>query len=136
MVAEPLELVDGVTAGAFGVAAGVVVGAWVVVERSGMGHGPDRDQDRVFDWNECLFGSATGGDASVLRGKVARPNADPLPCLMTVSAIDGAEALVLLTALRQKAIDQPGGWAFVAADAGSAAALTTRIVHLRRLTTQ
>ena len=38
---------------------------------------------------------------------------------MTVSAIDGAEALVLLIALRGKAVDKPGGWAFVAADAGS-----------------
>jgi len=62
--------------------------------------------------------------------------ADPWPWLMTVSAIDGAEALVLFTALRRKAVDQPGGWAFVAADAGSAAALITRIAHLRRLTTR
>jgi hypothetical protein len=60
----------------------------------------------------------------------------PWPWLMAVSAIDGAEALVLLTALRRKAVDQPGGWAFVAADAGSAAALITRIAHLRRLTTR
>jgi hypothetical protein len=60
-------------------------------------------------------------------------DADPWPWLMTVSAIDGAEALVLLTALRRNAIDRPGGWAFVAADAGSAAALVTRIVHIRRM---
>jgi hypothetical protein len=52
---------------------------------------------------------------------------------MTVSAIDGAEALVLLAALRRKAIDGPGGWAFVAADAGSVAALITRIAHLRNV---
>lgn len=64
----------------------------------------------------------------------SRPSADPWPWLMTVSAIDGAEALVLLIALRGKAVDKPGGWAFVAADAGSAAALITRIGHLRRLT--
>jgi hypothetical protein len=60
----------------------------------------------------------------------SRPNADPWPWLMTVSAIDGAEALVLLVALRSKAVDGPGGWAFAAADAGSAAALITRIAHL------
>jgi hypothetical protein len=60
----------------------------------------------------------------------SRPNADPWPWLMTVSAIDGAEALVLLVALRRKAVDGPGGWAFAAADAGSAAALITRIAHL------
>jgi hypothetical protein len=64
----------------------------------------------------------------------SRPSADPWPWLMTVSAIDGAEALVLLIALRRKAVDKPGGWAFVAADAGSAAALVTRIGHLRRST--
>jgi hypothetical protein len=34
VVAEPLELVDGGTAGAFGVAARVVVGPGIVVERS------------------------------------------------------------------------------------------------------
>jgi hypothetical protein len=60
-------------------------------------------------------------------------DADPWPWLMTISAIDGAEALVLLTALRRNAIDRPGGWAFIAADAGSAAALVTRIVHIRRM---
>jgi hypothetical protein len=77
-------------------------------------------------------------EIAVGTGTVAgsRPSADPWPWLMTVSAIDGAEALVLLTALRRKAVDQPGGWAFVAADAGSAAALITRIAHLRRLRTQ
>jgi hypothetical protein len=70
LVAESLELVRGVAASAFGVAAGVVVGARVVVERSGVGHVPDRDQDRVFDRDECFLGSAAGGDASVLGGEV------------------------------------------------------------------
>jgi hypothetical protein len=75
-------------------------------------------------------------ELAVGTGMVAasRSTADPWPWLMTVSAIDGAEALVLFTAVRRKAVDQPGGWAFLAADAGSAAALITRIVHLRRLT--
>jgi hypothetical protein len=66
----------------------------------------------------------------------SRSTADPWPWLMTVSAIDGAEALVLLTALRRKVVDRPGGWAFVAADLGSAAALITRLAHLRRFTTR
>jgi len=72
-------------------------------------------------------------EIAVGTGTVAasRPNADPWPWLMTVSAIDGAEALVLLAALRRKVVDGPGGWAFVAADAGSAAALIARIAHLR-----
>ena len=70
MVAETLELVDGVAACAGGVAVGVVVGAGVVVERSGVGHIPDRDQDRVFDRDECFLGSAAGGDASVLDSEV------------------------------------------------------------------
>ncbi|HEX6759895.1 MAG TPA: hypothetical protein VF086_16055 [Propionibacteriaceae bacterium] len=33
---------------------------------------------------------------------------------------------MLFTALRSKAVDPPGGWAFIAADARSAAALITR----------
>ncbi len=76
-------------------------------------------------------------EIAVGTGTVAasRPSADPWPWLMTVSAIDGAEALMLLIALRKKAVDTPGGWAFVAADAASAAALITRIAHLRRATT-
>jgi hypothetical protein len=36
--------------------------------------------------------------------EASRPSADPWPWLMTVSAIDGAEALVLLIALRRKAV--------------------------------
>jgi hypothetical protein len=70
LVAEALELVHGVAAGTFGVAAGVVIGAGVVIERTGMGHIPDRDQDRVFDRDECFLCSATGGDASVLGGEI------------------------------------------------------------------
>jgi hypothetical protein len=81
---------------------------------------------RMLAVRELAVGTGTVG--------ASRPGADPWPWLMTVSAIDGAEALVLLSALRSKAVDQPGGWAFVAADAGSAAALITRIAHLRRLT--
>ncbi|HET9301386.1 MAG TPA: hypothetical protein VFO20_01290 [Propionibacteriaceae bacterium] len=76
------------------------------------------------------LGVGTGAAAA------SRSTADPWPWLMTVSAIDGAEALVLLTALRRKVVDRPGGWAFVAADLGSAAALITRLAHLRRLTTR
>jgi hypothetical protein len=73
-------------------------------------------------------------ELAVGTGTVAasRPGADPWPWLMTVSAIDGAEALVLYIALSRKAVDQPGGWALVAADVGSATALITRIAHLRR----
>jgi hypothetical protein len=78
---------------------------------------------RMIAVREVAVGTATVS--------ASRPNADPWPWLMTVSAIDGAEALVLLAALRRKAVDGPGGWAFVAADAGSAAALITCIAHLR-----
>jgi hypothetical protein len=62
----------------------------------------------------------------------SRPAADPWPWLMTVSAIGGAEALVLLGGLRRNVVDRPGGWAFVAADVGSAAALIARIGQLRK----
>jgi len=77
-------------------------------------------------------------ELAVGTGAVAasRSTADPWPWLMTVSAIDGSEALVLLTALRRKVVDQLGGWAFFAADIGSAAALITRLVHLRRSTSR
>jgi hypothetical protein len=77
-------------------------------------------------------------ELAVGTGAVAasRSTADPWPWLMAVSAIDGSEALVLVTALRRKVVDRPGGWAFVAADLGSAAALITRISYLRRLTTR
>jgi hypothetical protein len=70
-------------------------------------------------------------ELAVGTGTVAasRSTANPWPWLMTVSAIDGAEALVLLAALRRKAVDQPGGWAFFAADAGSAASLITRFLR-------
>jgi hypothetical protein len=77
-------------------------------------------------------------ELAVGTGAVAasRSTADPWPWLMTVSAIDGAEALVLFAALSRKVVDQPGGWAFVAADVGSAAALITRLADRRRLTTR
>jgi hypothetical protein len=83
---------------------------------------------RMLAVREIAIGTGTVG--------ASRSGADPWPWLMTVSAIDGAEALVLLAALRNWAIDRPGGWAFVAADVGSAAALITRIAYLRRLRTQ
>jgi hypothetical protein len=83
-----------------------------------------------------LLGRLAGGcracSPSENRGRkptvaASRSGADPWPWLMTVSAIDGVEARVLFTALRSKAVDPPGGWAFIAADAGSAAALFTRM---------
>jgi hypothetical protein len=72
-------------------------------------------------------------EIAVGTGTVAasRPAADPWPWLMTVSAIDGAEGLVLFAAVRRKAVDRLGGRAFIAADAGSAAALFTRIAGIR-----
>ena len=56
--------------GAFGVAAGVVVGAGVVVEGAGVGHVPDRDEDRVLDGDDGLLRAAAGGDAAVSGAEV------------------------------------------------------------------
>ena len=69
MVAESLELVHGVAASAFGVAAGVVVGARVVEER------PVWAMFQIATKIVCSIatsasGSAAGGDASVLGGEV------------------------------------------------------------------
>jgi hypothetical protein len=58
--------------------------------------------------------------------------ADPRPWLMTISAIDGAEAAVLGLALRNHRIDVTGGLAFVAADLGSASAVVLRVAELAR----
>ena len=55
---------------AFGVAAGVVVGSGVVVQRAGVGHRPDRGQEGVLDRDDGLLRAASCGDAAVLRGQV------------------------------------------------------------------
>jgi hypothetical protein len=49
---------------------------------------------------------------------------------MTIAAVDGAEAAVLALALRGAAVDRSGGWAFVAADVGSAVAAPVRVARL------
>ncbi len=61
----------------------------------------------------------------------SRANADPWPWLMTIAAVDGAEAAVLLAALRKRAVDPAGGWAFTAADLGSASMVAMRVARLR-----
>jgi hypothetical protein len=63
----------------------------------------------------------------------SRPNADPWPWLMTIAAVDGAEAAVLAVGLKRGALDAAGGWAFVAADVGSASAVPPRAVGLSSL---
>jgi len=60
----------------------------------------------------------------------SRRSADPWPWLMTIAAVDGAEAAVLALALRGHAVDPLGGWAFVAADVGSAVAAPVRVARL------
>lgn len=60
----------------------------------------------------------------------SRPNTDPWPWLMTIAAVDGAEAAVLTAGLKRGAVDPAGGWAFVAADVGSASAVPLRAVNL------
>jgi hypothetical protein len=60
----------------------------------------------------------------------SRGDADPWPWLMTIAAVDGAEAAVLAAALRQRAVDPAGGWAFTAADLGSASAVVLRVARL------
>lgn len=53
----------------------------------------------------------------------SRKDADPWPWLVVVSAVDAAEALALLVALRRGVVEAAGGWGFFAADVGSAAGL-------------
>ena len=60
----------------------------------------------------------------------SRDKADPWPWLMTIAAVDGAEAVVLAWALRSRSIDPFGGFAFVAADLGSASAVALRVGEL------
>jgi hypothetical protein len=62
----------------------------------------------------------------------SRKSADPWPWLMTIGAVDGAEAVVLLAAVRQHAVDSSGAWAFAAADLGSASAVILRAARLRQ----
>lgn len=60
----------------------------------------------------------------------SRPPADPWPWLMTIAAVDGAEAVVLAAGLQRRVVDSAGGWAFIAADIGSGSALALRIAKL------
>jgi hypothetical protein len=62
----------------------------------------------------------------------SRGNADPWPWLMTIGAVDGAEALILMSALRNRTVDPAGGWAFVASDLGSASTILFRVAPRTR----
>lgn len=66
----------------------------------------------------------------------SRDKADPWPWLMTIAAVDGAEAAVLARALRSHGIDPAGGSAFLAADLGSASAVALRVARLAGRTTR
>jgi hypothetical protein len=61
----------------------------------------------------------------------SRPRRDPLPALLVVSAVDAAEALVLLAAILQRELPWDRAAAFVLADIGSAAALPVILTRLR-----
>src|SRR4051794_7493951 len=71
VVAEFLELADRAALGPGRLDAGVVVGSEVVVERSGLGHVPDRDQDGVLDGHDGLGLASSGREASVAGPEVA-----------------------------------------------------------------
>jgi hypothetical protein len=62
----------------------------------------------------------------------SRRTADPWPWLTAIASVDGAEAVVLVAALRTGAIEGAGGWAFVAADLGSASAVLLRATRACR----
>jgi hypothetical protein len=61
----------------------------------------------------------------------SRPDRDPLPALLTISAVDGAEAVVILAALSRRELPWDRALGFVLADLGSAAALPVLIKRLR-----
>src|SRR5450631_2569725 len=69
-VSESFELVDEALGGLFGVAAGEVIAAEVVVELAGAEHVPDRDDDRVLDRAEGFLVPAAGSESGVLGGEV------------------------------------------------------------------
>jgi hypothetical protein len=52
----------------------------------------------------------------------SRPERDPLPALLAISAVDGAEAVVILAALSRRELPWDRACGFVLADLGSAAA--------------
>ena len=60
MVSEALELVEGAVPGSLGVAAGEVVSSRVVVNGSGVGHVPNRDQDGMFDRDDGFHPAHAG----------------------------------------------------------------------------
>ena len=64
-VAELFELMDRAAFGPDVLDPGVVVGAEVVIERSGVGHVPDRYEDGVLDRDEGLALASSGREAPV-----------------------------------------------------------------------
>src|SRR5437879_12801854 len=70
VVSEAFELSDEAACGAFGVAAGEVVAAEIVVELAGLEHVPAGAQDRVFDRAERAAVAATRAQPLVLGGQV------------------------------------------------------------------
>jgi len=69
-LAESFELSDQVSDVSFGVAAGEVVGAEVVIELTGGKHVPAGDDDRVLDGADGAAVTAAGAEALVLGGEV------------------------------------------------------------------
>jgi hypothetical protein len=78
---------------------------------------------RMIAVREVAFGAATAA--------AARAGRDPARWLLVLSLIDGAEALVVLEAVRRYEIPVRNGFAFAAADAGSALTAAALRRHAR-----
>jgi hypothetical protein len=85
--------------------------------------GPARWLPRLFAVRELVIGVGAIADS--------RQERDPWPALLAISAVDAAEALVILEALRQRASPLDRALGFTLADLGSAFALPVLIKRVR-----
>lgn len=63
----------------------------------------------------------------------SRDDQNPYPGLITLSLIDAGEAVVLLLALHSREVARERGWAFIAADVGSALAGVGAMTQLHNI---
>jgi hypothetical protein len=86
--------------------------------------GSQRWLSRLLAVRELIIGTSALANS--------RADQDPLPSLLTISAIDAAEAVVILAALNESELPWDRALGFVLADLGSAAALPVLIKRYRQ----
>jgi hypothetical protein len=85
--------------------------------------GPTRWLPRLFAVRELVIGAGALADS--------REKSDPWPALLAISAVDGAEALVILGALRRRELPWDRVLGFALADLGSATAAPVLVERIR-----